>query len=288
MSHLRSAGGQSAKSVSLVEVTPITRSESESPAKEPSQTHAGAKPTVEIAKTASAKPAESAPARKALKEIARPNAAPSSKPTEHQVVAKVQPTVRILQPTDPSAKKSGHAAQTATVDEENLPPIVPAWAVPRPGAKKRATAGGLPAAIPQMNNAAQSSMRIELGSPSPRSPATIVLAPGSPAPQTPNAVQPINNPAASPSTPIQTPPAKDDQKRSEGLWQRTNDGSPFLRPVTYLADAAAPSANAAAASDVPQRLPPIESPQVDAATRQPQEPRLFPMPLEIANPYAAK
>jgi len=78
MSHLRSAGVQSAKSVSLVEATPITRSELESPAKEPSQTHAGAKPTVEIAKTASAKPAESAPARKALKEIARPNAAPSS------------------------------------------------------------------------------------------------------------------------------------------------------------------------------------------------------------------
>jgi hypothetical protein len=289
MSHLRPAGVQSAKSVSLVEATPITRSESESPAKELSQTHAGAtntKPTVEIAKTASAKPAESAPARKPLKEIARPTAAPSSKPTEHQVVAKVQPTVRILQPTDPSARKSGPAAQTSTVDEENLPPIVPAWAVPRPGAKKRAMAGGAPAGNPPMNGAAQSSMRIELGSPPPRSPATIVLAPGSPAPQTPNAVQPINNPAASPATPVQSPPAKDDQKRSEGLWQRSNDGSPFLKPVTYLSETGAPPANAA--GDVPQRLPPIESPQVDAATRQPQEPRLFPMPLEIANPYAAK
>ena len=128
-------------------------------------------------------------------------------------------------------------------------------------------------------------MRIELGNPAPRSPATIVLSPGSAGTQAPEALRPINSPAAGQAAPVKLPATKDDQKQPHGLWQRTSEASPFLKPVTYLTDPAAHAAN-----DSSYRLQPIAPPRIDepASPPQPAEPRLLPnpAPLEISNPYA--
>jgi hypothetical protein len=141
----------------------------------------------------------------------------------------------------------------------------------------------------QVINPGSSPMRIELGNPEPRSPATIVLAPGSATSPAPETLRPINSPAAGQAVPVKLPPSKDEQKRSESVRPGINNGSPFLKPVTYLSDSAASAGSiaAGAASNSPYRLPPSAPPQFGEQTSapQPQEPRLLPMPLEISNPF---
>jgi len=291
MSHLRPTAVEPAKGVSLVEAKPLPRSE-------PSPRPTGS--SEQQAKATSSLPSvEPAPARKPLKEIAQPAAEATPQPAEGQLV-KSQPMVRILQPSGPSPKNTSSVAQASnSTDEENLPPIVPSWAVPRPGTKKRASSAGRPELIsstsvqnpkPQVINPGSSTMRIELGNPEPRSPATIVLAPNAAAPSAPQTLRPIS-PTAGQAAPVKLPPSRDDQKRSDSMRPGINNGSPFLKPVTYLNDSAGPTASVAGAalSNSPYTMPPGAPPRIEQTPApSTQEPRLLPMPLEISNPYIGK
>jgi hypothetical protein len=152
--------------------------------------------------------------------------------------------------------------------DENLPPIVPAWAVPRPGTKKKAQpaaqapppeaagqlsarpAEGQPPEVEQAKVAAQPiqpppAMRIQLGENSPLSPAG--SAPASSSPTLPSSS------ASSLPTMVSPPPAS-----------------------------AAPAATHPQKTSF-QRLPPIEPGLLPPVARAAQ-----PMALEIVNPHVAR
>jgi hypothetical protein len=85
-----------------------------------------------------------------------------------------------LQTSNPTPPTTSAAAKT---DEEHLPPIVPAWAVPRPGTKKKAPP--IPSAAPADSrvqiNPSPAPLRIELGATPAPSPAMLPPPPSPPA-----------------------------------------------------------------------------------------------------------
>jgi len=234
------------------------------PADDESASSSKSKPIIVVAEpvTNDPAPAEAPPAGSL-----RP-AGVSTDTTMPFIPAQPLPTASDLRPAVASAGRSGQpvvvqanvatpsARQSQATDDENLPPIVPAWAVPRPGSKKKPpvvpakapepikTVQPTAANLPIIQNAPPP-MRIELGGNTTPSPATL---------------------------PQPTPPPSAANKRAEASpLQRL----PQVIEMTPRISGFQPATTTkATASKEPLLLPPPPTAQ--------------PLPLEIRNPHVSQ